>query len=46
MFIHLKCGCGQYNYNWQDWICHFKYNSFKIGLKNLLKTRIHLYKDF
>lgn len=22
----FKCGCGQYNYNFQDWIAHWKYN--------------------
>jgi len=36
----FKCGCGIYNHNWNDWICHFKYNGFKVGVKRFLQTRI------
>lgn len=39
MRIQFRCGCGCINYNWQDWISHFKYRSFWCGIKNLIKTR-------
>jgi hypothetical protein len=39
MEIKWRCGCGMHNYNWQDWISHFKYRGWRSGLRNLLKTR-------
>lgn len=42
MRIYWKCGCGSYNYNWQDWISHFKYRGFWSGVKFLLLTRPHI----
>lgn len=42
LIINFKCGCGVYNYSWQDWISHFKYGSWRNGFKNLLKTRIEI----
>lgn len=42
MKIQFRCGCGLVNHSWEDWICHFKYRSFKSGIKNLLLTRIEV----
>ena len=46
MKLYFKCGCGDYNYNWNDWFCHFKFRGFKRGLKNLLLTKIQLRKEY
>lgn len=43
MKLRFRCGCGQVNYNWQDWISHFKYRGWWTGMRNLLKTRLELY---
>lgn len=42
MCIQFRCGCGAINYNFQDWISHFKYRGFRSGIRNLLLTRIEL----
>ncbi len=46
MKIYFKCGCGQYNFCFNDWICHFKSQGFKRGLYLLLKTKIQFKRDF
>lgn len=46
MKIYFKCGCGNYNYNLSDWLCHFKYKGLKSGLRNLFLTKIQFKKDF
>jgi hypothetical protein len=38
--IQFRCGCGAVNYNWQDWIAHFKYGQFVRGIRHLMNTRI------
>lgn len=45
--IHFKCGCGVYNYNFQDWISHFKYGrGFLRATRHFLLTKIQLKKEF
>lgn len=44
--LHFKCGCGVYNYNFQDWISHFKYQGFKRGMRHLLLTKIQFKKEY
>jgi hypothetical protein len=46
--MYFKCGCGEYNYNWNDWISHFKYGScgFWRALRYLLLTKIQFKKEF
>lgn len=36
------CGCGAQNYDYSDWVAHFRYGkSFWHSLKLLLMTRIY-----
>ena len=46
MKLYFKCGCGGYNYNWNDWTCHFKYRGFIRGMKHLLNTQISFKKEY
>ena len=38
--FQFRCGCGQINYNLEDWLPHFKHRGFCSGLRNLALTRI------
>ena len=44
MHVQFRCGCGEVNYNRQDWLAHFKYglNGKLRALRHLLMTRIEL----
>ena len=44
MRISFVCGCGLENYNFEDWLCHFRHRGFKRGLALLLTTKIVLGK--
>lgn len=52
MQIKFKCGCGEYNYTFGDWISHWKYGiqsktQFQRKLRairHFLMTRIELRK--
>jgi hypothetical protein len=37
MRIQFRCGCGQVNYNREDWLSHFKYS---------LRGKFHAFKLF
>lgn len=41
MHIHFICGCGLENYNWEDWISHYKHGrGLWRSLVLLAKTKI------
>lgn len=46
--FYFKCGCGSYNFTWQDWISHFKYGEkgFWHNVKLLLLTKIRTAKQY
>lgn len=46
MKLYFKCGCGLYNYNLNDWLCHFKRRGFICGMRNLLSTKITFKKEY
>lgn len=44
MRLIWRCGCGDINFNREDWLCHFRHRGFWRGMRHLLMTRIELHK--
>lgn len=44
MKVMFRCGCGEHNYNFEDWISHFKYRGVWKGIRNLALTKIEISK--
>lgn len=45
--LRFKCGCGEYNYNREDWLSHWKHGRHRKdwmwrALRHFLLTRIEI----